>query len=1053
MKRFCSNNLHLLLYCKILSITLCLFFYSCTSQTEKTQKTSFEQQISYNRFQNPNNQYRSYPFFSLNDSLSPDEIKRQIRSFKNAGFGGFYLHSRDGLLTPFLGEDWWKAMEAGVEQGNASGLQTCFYDEDKWPSGYAGGIIPEMSEDYRAKCLVRLNKSTPLPVGSEILKTDADYNYIVYTVQLGNPTFNGTCWVDLFNPEMVQQFIRTAYKPYVDKYKNKIAGNTFTIWTDEAHIHARYFDKGTPHKGILSYSPFVRKKFKELFGYDLTDKLNLLFEEKDNWRQVRLQFHQAVALQFEESYTKQIGNYCAINGVSLTGHFLGEERLNKVRDRIGNAMLHYRNMQQPGIDHLGLSIKNSLIAAKSLTSVANQYNITGRMSEVFGISGQNMNFEDRKWIIGWHTILGINRFCPHLSLYSLKGLRKRDYPPTFSYHQPYWKFNKIFEDYSARLSYATSIGQYAPQWLVINPLESEYIIGQNENQLTNPMWALLENLQSAHIDYDLGDEQIISDTANISNAKFKIGKMNYPGVILPEMITIRKSTVKLLESFIVQGGKVVYTGNFPQYIDGIKDDVTLTKLKMKCSFVELSNISQLNNYIAAHLQIDGEDAGKIWSMVRKTDKGHLIQLYNTSHTTPYTFSISSNLLKNNPVLWDPDAVKCYKLKPDHTGHFVLNINPSSTVMITTDELSNEAITEGFYQIPKTGSKVFVLENKWKGNRLNPNAITLDFAEYTLDNGQTYCPNQPVIGIFQRLSDEKYTGNLTLRYSVKIKDVPQVCNLVVEQPEMYNNISMNGKKLTFIKDSFYIDRQFKLADVQSCLKNGINEISLSLNFKPANPSATDISKRYGTEIESIYLTGNFAVKAHYIKETLNTQRNLTGDFIIRPVYGLDSFYICKEDTFFHKNLTISGYPFYTGSFTLSQQFNFDLEDEQKKYILHIPNFESIVCEVDLNGKKQDVLTCSPFETDITDALKNGENTLVLTFTNSLRNLLGPSHQQRGELTRVGPHSFSGEGGFPDPRGDKKWYNLRLSDAPLKIWTDTYYCIPYGLLDDVFITEKN
>lgn len=31
-----------------------------------------------------------------------------------------------------------------------------------------------------------------------------------------------------------------------------------------------------------------------------------------------------------------------------------------------------------------------------------------RMSELFGVSGQNMSFEDQKWIANWHAVLGIN---------------------------------------------------------------------------------------------------------------------------------------------------------------------------------------------------------------------------------------------------------------------------------------------------------------------------------------------------------------------------------------------------------------------------------------------------------------------------------------------------------------------------------------------------------------------------------------------------------------------------------------------------------------------
>jgi len=216
-----------------------------------------------------------------------------------------------------------------VEAAQESGIHAMFYDEDKWPSGYAGGIIPRMSEDFRAKSLVRLEKETPLPAGSIVLKEDGLFKYIQHTAPMGNPIFNGTCWVDLFNPEMVAKFLDVAYLPYIEKFSGKIQNYHFAIFADEPHIHARYFDRATPHMGILSYSPWVAKKFREMNGYDLLDKVDLLFEEKGNWREVRLQYFRAVAGQFDESFAKQISQYCEKRGVKFTGHYLDRHKRRK----------------------------------------------------------------------------------------------------------------------------------------------------------------------------------------------------------------------------------------------------------------------------------------------------------------------------------------------------------------------------------------------------------------------------------------------------------------------------------------------------------------------------------------------------------------------------------------------------------------------------------------------------------------------------------------------------------------------------------------------------
>ncbi|WP_167607160.1 glycosyl hydrolase [Maribellus sediminis] len=1036
-----------LLYIVFLLIPLC---WSCVKSDTEPDANALNS-LPYSYFVDPINEFRSHPFYSINDSLTEEEIAWQIKDFKNAGFGGFYLHSRSGLITDFLGDDWWKVMQAAVDAANESCLRCMFYDEDKWPSGYAGGIIPRMSKDYRAKCLAKLDKKTKLPAGAEIIASDSLYNYVLYTAQFGYDIFNGTCYVDLFNPEAVQAFIDVSYRPYSEKYRSQITTYTPAIFSDEPHVHARYFDRNTPNLGTLSYSPWLEKKFKELYGYDLKTKLPLLYEEKDNWREVRMQYYRAKALLFEESYTKQLSDFCAANNMDYTGHYLAEDVLQKVRDRAANTMLHYRTMQQPGMDMLGLSIDNKLITARNLSSVANQFGKQKRLSELFGISGQNMNFEDRKWLAGWHSILGVNHFCPHLTLYSMKGHRKRDYPPTFSYQQPYWNYNKKIEDYLGRIAYAASIGKYQPQLLVISPLESEYIKSNSEGEFTSGMLKVLEMLQAHHYDYDIGDEQIMADTAFVDGENLVIGEMNYQHILLPDMISIRQSTIDLIKELQLKGGLVFNTGRFPEFVDGKADREQLDALKN--TIIDLSEDNPgttLEKYVNPQVLVSGDGSDKIWVQTRVVPNGTLIQLANTSHTRAIRFKMSSTLLTKEIVLWDPSAVKCYKLEAGSNEIFTLELPASSNFWITSSNLSKEAVICGTYQLPNPGKDDIILDNNWTGHRLSPNALTLDFASYST-NGKVFSNPEPVIGIFNRLADQNYSGKLILDYSVDIEAVPANCKLVVEQPRMFSEIKVNGEKYSFSDEGFYIDHTFRSSDISGLLKQGQNSIQFRLNFEAPQPLSDDPKSRYGTEIESIYLTGDFAVFGNNEEITNNTQRNGTGDFQERPVYSFTSFSIGKEKDSFSGELTKSGYPFYAGAFELSQNVNIDPLEPNKNYFLELPNCEAIASVVKINGQAVDSLVWSPFKTDITEYLVEGENRVSLVLVNSLRNLLGPHHHKEGELVKVGPNSFTGAGGFPDGRGKKDWYDIRKTYGDNPIWTDQYYNIPFGLIESAKITS--
>jgi hypothetical protein len=124
-----------------------------------------------------------------------------------AGYGGF-SHSRTGLLTEYLGKEWWDAIDASVAAAKQTGLKAWFYDEDKWPSGFAGGKVPLASEQFHARALIRMGKNDRLTKSDSVLFEDSRFRYVCRKSEMGEPWFNGTTWVDLLNPETVKTFIK-----------------------------------------------------------------------------------------------------------------------------------------------------------------------------------------------------------------------------------------------------------------------------------------------------------------------------------------------------------------------------------------------------------------------------------------------------------------------------------------------------------------------------------------------------------------------------------------------------------------------------------------------------------------------------------------------------------------------------------------------------------------------------------------------------------------------------------------------------------------------------
>ena len=59
-------------------------------------------------FDHPSAEFSPMPFWFWNDTLTEEEISRQMRAFKEKGVDGFVIHPRLGLDPgiPYMGERW-----------------------------------------------------------------------------------------------------------------------------------------------------------------------------------------------------------------------------------------------------------------------------------------------------------------------------------------------------------------------------------------------------------------------------------------------------------------------------------------------------------------------------------------------------------------------------------------------------------------------------------------------------------------------------------------------------------------------------------------------------------------------------------------------------------------------------------------------------------------------------------------------------------------------------------------------------------------------------------
>ncbi|MDD2629617.1 MAG: glycosyl hydrolase, partial [Limnochordia bacterium] len=568
------------------------------------------------------------------------------------------MHSRIGIRTPYLTKEWMHLVKVCVEEAEKRGMSAWLYDEDRWPSGFAGGAVPALGERYRMKSLVLAIDEIIDPqelvdiyqVYSCTMKDDVPHDIkiiareaapqsrqegrtVLYIYQrtcpIGHRWFNGYCYPDFLDPVVTDAFLDSTYELYKDYLRNDFGKTILGVFTDEPACHYRW------HAPKLSYqwtSGFIRE-FEDKYDYDLTENFLSLFFDIGEHEKIRYDFWKLLTELFLENFSKRVYQWCERHGLKLTGHFMAEDSFVSQIEWVCSVMPHYEYMHIPGIDHLIRNINHD-IAAKQCSSVAHQLGRRRVLSEMYGASGQNLSFEDMKWIGDWHFVHGINLVNSHLSLYSTRGCRKRDFPPNIFIQQPYWPDMKGLSDYLSRTAYTLSCGERITDVLVLHPIETGWVTFTPDRQDTTAHYnkefvRILEELLCNQIDYDLGDESLIERYGKVSDGDFRVGQQTYSLVVVPPMLTMRSSTLRLLRKFEESGGTVVFVGEVPRLIDGC-----ITDFFAEQNYIGMDElVSVLHRYLNKRIEVKavGDLGRTIWYHQRRLENGDELYFFaNTS---------------------------------------------------------------------------------------------------------------------------------------------------------------------------------------------------------------------------------------------------------------------------------------------------------------------------------------------------------------------------------------------------------------------------------------
>lgn len=865
--------------------------------------------------------YRPIPFWSWNDKLDTNETKEQVHKMDDAGIGGFFMHARGGLQTEYMGDEWFQNVESAIGASEETGMSAWAYDENGWPSGFGNGYVNGKGIKYQQKYL-RITDTEP----TENVIAKCGEHWFYFDV---NPFY-----VDTLDREVVAEFIDYAYKPYYEKYRNRIEG----FFTDEPQIS----------RNGIPWSFVYDEEYKKRYGENINDHLEELFLPVGDYKNTRVKFWKMVTDLFSENFMKQIYDKCSEWGLKLTGHLVLEESLYTQLTTNGACMPHYEYMHIPGMDWLGRNIFDCLTPMQ-VSSVCEQLGIKQILSETFALCGHNVSFAELKGIYEWQMVHGINLLCQHLEGYSIRGIRKRDYPPAMYCQQPWWSEYKGFVDAMSRQSMVLAGSKKNADVLVIHPQTTAWSLydgkptEQNKNaeidSVNDRILAVIKDLEEKHIMYHLGDETIMERHAKVENGRLIIGEQSYSYIIDSACDMLLENTEKLLSEFKSQGGKIIATEEVP------KNDV--------CSSCEITYTKRSNDEYTVHYFVNTSADRKL-SRINVT--GKKLDIYSGELT---------------------DFEKDYEFEP------------WGSLMVIEDKTEPKG---------RQTQDIVKLTGEFRISKPVQNAITLDHCDYYFD-GELQEKNGYVLNITERANALEKPVKIHQDYRIEMNYLPKELYLVCEMPDNFE-IKVNGETVDKTVCGWYLDKSFKKLDILKYIKLGENIISFDCNFAQSDEVyenrrnsfifESEMNKlAYDMEIEEIYLLGNFSVKTdgEWQKLDKNTVRYM-GDFAIDA----------PKTSISLKNIEQQGYPFFAGEMTLSGEI--EITGENPVLELDIKGINAV--RVKIADKEKVMLTDNRLP--LSEFGASGKTKIELTLVNNLRNILGPHHLEMGECYSVCPFSF-------------------------------------------------
>ena len=991
-------------------------------------------------FRNPGSEYRGAPFWAWNCELDKEDLVWQIEQLKEMGFGGFHMHSRCGMATKYLSEDFFALIGACVSKAEQEQMYAYLYDEDRWPSGAAGGFVTSQKKYVQRNLHFGVTLDENIVPFEEAVDSGKPYFLSAYDVRLNehgevaeytyltdihSPAkegtvrwyaniyasepggwFNNQSYVDTLSKEAIDTFIQVTHEAYKREFGDKFGEVIPSIFTDEPQftVKGTLGHANSQSEVVLPWTFDFDKTFYMQYGYSIVEKLPELFWELPNQEisVARYHYHDYIAKRFTEAFAQNCGEWCERNKLLFTGHVMGEESLGSQTASVGETMRIYKYFGIPGMDILRNGTE--FTTAKQVQSVVRQYGKAGMASELYGVTNWDFDFRGHKFQGDWQAAIGVTLRVPHLSWVSMKGDAKRDFPATINYQSPWYKKYKYVEDHYARLNTALTRGKPIVNVAVIHPIESYWLhwgpaenTALYRNMLDMQFKETNEWLLSGLIDFDYISESLLPEQAGSITEYLEVGKMRYSTVVVSGCETLRSTTLRILEKFKEAGGKIIFVGEAPKYVDAVPSKKP-EELYKKCKVVMHSK-SQLLSALENERFLDireqnGEQTSNLLYQCRKDNDGLWLFIAHMKEEAPsdwmssklsnnYVFPFYRTIIINGeytPVLYDTLTGEIrrisYKIENGKTIVYHTFFAQDSILLKLCNPTENSFYAK---QDERKIIKHIRTMDKVNYTRSEENVLLLDIANYKIDN-EDYHEKEEIRQIHRICCDrmnfmnnraqpwvlpkEEITHTISVKYEFESEIEAEGTYLATEDAEVCK-IIFNGQEINNTPAGYFTDKSISKIPLP-VLRKGINVVEVTYPFGER------------TFLENCFILGDFNVKCEGCVKTIFPASKQIGFGDIVP----------------------QGLPFYGANIAYEMQFE---TTQVCDAIINVTNYVGTVISVSLDGKEVGTIAYSPYDLLVED-VSVGTHCLHFTLYGNRHNSFGQLHMTDDGFNWHGPEEW-------------------------------------------------